>query len=227
VKGRQAKPAHNIDPMTQTMRDRVEQLGGLQVLMIDHQDSFVHNLAGYFRQFGVELTTLRPALARQALSRNRYDLVILSPGPARPADYAMSQTIELCVRRKLPLFGVCLGLQGLVEYFGGELAVLGYPMHGKSSRVQVQGGVQLDGLGEHFEAGRYHSLYASRIPDCLQVVAASEDNVPMAVEHKSLPLMAVQFHPESILTLEGNAGLKLIANVVDYACSLKTKSKTG
>ncbi|MBT8146556.1 MAG: anthranilate synthase component I, partial [Gammaproteobacteria bacterium] len=227
VKGKQAKPADTIDPMMQALRNRLEQLGGLQVLMIDHQDSFVHNLAGYFRQFGVELTTLRPALARQALARNRYDLVILSPGPARPADYAMSQSIDLCVRKKLPLFGVCLGLQGLVEYFGGELAVLDYPMHGKSSRVLVQGGVQLNGLGEHFEAGRYHSLYARRIPDCLQVVATSEDDVPMAVEHKSLPLMAVQFHPESILTLEGNAGLKLIANVVDYACSLKTKSETG
>ena len=227
VRGSKNRPQHETDPFAQNVRKRLHLQGGLRVLMIDHQDSFVHNLASYFRQFGVDLVTLRPELARQALSRNYYDLVILSPGPARPGDYAMDQTIELCLRKRFPVFGVCLGLQGLVEYFGGELATLDFPMHGKSSLVCVHGGVQLNGLGGQFEAGRYHSLYAGRTPACLKVVATCEDGVPMAIEHESLPLMAVQFHPESILTLDGNAGLRLIGNVVDYASALKMKSKTG
>jgi len=227
VRGAKAKPVQQEDPFRHNVRNHLRQQGGLRALMIDHQDSFVHNLAGYFRQFDVELTTLRPQLARKALRSNHYDLAILSPGPARPADYDMDQTIELCVRKNLPVFGVCLGLQGLVEYFGGELKTLDYPMHGKATQVCSQGGIQLGGLGEQFEAGRYHSLYAGKVPGCLQVVASSDDGVPMAIEHESLPVMAVQFHPESILTLEGNAGLKLIGNVVDYACAMKAQSQTG
>jgi anthranilate synthase len=227
VRGVNARSPQKGDLFVANARTELRKQGGLRVLMIDHQDSFVHNLAAYFRQFGVDLTTLRPGLARQALNRNRYDLVILSPGPARPEDYSMSRSIELCVRKKITLFGVCLGLQGLVEHFGGELGTLDYPMHGKSSVINVHGGVQLAGLGEQFEAGRYHSLFARRVPDCLRVVATSADGIPMAVEHRTKPLLAVQFHPESILTLEGNAGLKLVGNVVDYASGLKMQSKTG
>ena len=139
----------------------------------------------------------------------------------------MNLTIELCVRRKIPVFGVCLGLQGIVEYCGGELGMLDYPMHGKPSQVDNLGGVLLDGLGQQFSAGRYHSLYANHVPDCLRVVARTEDGVPMAIEHVSLPLLAVQFHPESIMTLEKNAGLRLVGNVVNYAFGRKTRSKTG
>jgi anthranilate synthase len=98
-------------------------------------------------------------------------------------------------------------------------------MHGKPSFVRNLGGVQLDGLGERFEAGRYHSLFASRVPECLKVVAATDDGVPMAIEHVSLPLLAVQFHPESILTLEDNAGLKLVGNVVNYASARKVEGE--
>jgi len=227
VKGAKVTNMQQDDPFRQNVRAHLREQGGLRVLMIDHQDSFVHNLASYFRQFGVELTTLRPELARKALQSNHYDLVILSPGPARPGNFAMDRTIELCVRKKLPVFGVCLGLQGLVEFFGGELATLEYPMHGKSTLINAHGGVQLSGLGDQLEAGRYHSLYAGRVPSCLRVTATSADGIPMAIEHDLLPLMAVQFHPESILTLEGNAGLKLIGNVVNYACALKMKSKVG
>ena len=97
----------------------------------------------------------------------------------------------------------------------------------KPSVIDIHGGIQLDGLGRQITAGRYHSLYASSVPSCLQVTAASADGIPMAVEHEALPIMAVQFHPESILTLEGNAGLRLVGNVVDYACACKMKSETG
>jgi len=208
----------------------------LRVLMIDHRDSFVHNLGSYFRVHGVHLQTLRPELARAALQREQFDLVILSPGPGRPDDFDLRATLDLCVQRAMPVFGVCLGLQGIVEYFGGELGVLDYPMHGKASLVQHSGGALFEDINEQFTAGRYHSLYARQVPDCLQVTArcvepsaddtAAEDaaangfpkeGIVMAVQHRSLPIMAVQFHPESILSLQARAGHQLVHNVVRYA----------
>lgn len=200
---------------------------GLRVLMVDHQDSFVHNLAAYFRQFGVDLVTLRPAAARKYLQAEPLDLVILSPGPARPADFAMGETLSLCMARQLPTFGVCLGLQGIVEHFGGQLGLLDYPMHGKPSRVLAGEGMLFRGLGSAFVAGRYHSLQATSVPACLKVTARDESGVVMAVEHRSLPVFAVQFHPESIMTLEDSLGLRLIANVVEYVSSATRLQQTG
>ncbi|UFN47378.1 anthranilate synthase component I [Roseomonas sp. OT10] len=184
------------------------------VLLVDHEDSFVHTLAGYFRAAGAEVTTLRPELAREELRQGRAaDLVVLSPGPGRPSDFAMSETLDLITRRNLPAFGVCLGLQGMVEHFGGALDVLAQPMHGKPSTIRRLGGRLLDGLPERFAVGRYHSLHARRVvlPAELVVTAETEeDAVVMAVEHARLPLAAVQFHPESLMTGPEEIGLPLV-----------------
>jgi anthranilate synthase len=120
------------------------------------------------------------------------------------------------VRRHIPAFGVCLGLQGMVEYLGGTLGVLDPPVHGKPSRIRVVGGRLFEGLPSEFTAGRYHSLFALRehLPAELEVTAESADGVVMAVEHRTLPLAAVQFHPESIMTLGEDVGLRLLANVM-------------
>ncbi len=185
---------------------------GLKALMVDHQDSFVHNLAAYFREFGVDVITLRPEAARDAIANEAIDFVILSPGPSEPAKFNMSATIDKALEVGLPVFGVCLGLQGLVEYFGGTLKVLGQPMHGKSSMVRHSGGRLFAGINPQFDAGRYHSLVADQVPDCLHVTARTEDNCVMAIEHRSLPIHAVQFHPESIMSLEGSMGHRLIHN---------------
>ena len=192
-----------------------EKIGaGLKLLMIDHQDSFVHNLSSYFRQCGVELITLRPSMARQWLNHNKVDMVLLSPGPCAPASFAMNETIDLCVKKQLPIFGVCLGLQGIVEYFGGRLGELDYPMHGKPSQITHTGSELFAGIEAEFTAGRYHSLIATEVPECLKVSARTEDGVVMAVEHAELPICAVQFHPESIMSLENKSGHQLVANVV-------------
>ena len=181
---------------------------GRRVLLIDHEDSFVHTLANYIRTTGAEVVTMRPDLARAELrAGGGHDLVVLSPGPGRPSDFAMAETLDLVVQRHLPVFGVCLGLQGIVEYFGGSLAVLDPPMHGKPSPVRVRGGRLLCGLPSEFIVGRYHSLHAVRstLPPELSVTAETEDGVVMAVEHQRLPIAAVQFHPESVMTLrDGN-----------------------
>ena len=186
----------------------------IQVLMIDHQDSFVHNLAAYFRQCGVELITLRPAAARKYLLQHPVDMVVLSPGPSTPSKFQMSDTISLCLDKNIAIFGVCLGLQGLVEYFGGTLSQLDYPMHGKASIITHHDSPLFTGIEKSFNAGRYHSLIAQNVPDCLSVSAFSANDVVMAIEHRSLPVAAVQFHPESLLSLENEMGLRLIANAV-------------
>ena len=190
---------------------------GRTVLMVDHRDSFVHTLAAYFRETGAEVVTLRAGFAPERIDGIAPDLVVLSPGPGVPSDFGVGDTIDAALARGLPLFGVCLGLQGIVEYFGGRLGALGYPMHGKPSTIRRRGGRLLAALPERFEAGRYHSLYGERegLPGCLEITAETDDGVVMAIEHRTLPVAAVQFHPESILTLGGEVGRRLVHEVVE------------
>jgi anthranilate synthase len=188
------------------------------VLLIDHEDSFVHTLANYLRQTGAKVKTLRHGFAESLLDEERPDLVVLSPGPGKPSDFKVPETIAACTKRQIPIFGVCLGLQSIVEAFGGELGILDYPQHGKVSRVSVvaDDSIAFKDLPQSFEVGRYHSLYAlpEKLPDELKVTALSEDGVIMAIEHQTLPIAGVQFHPESIMTLAEGVGLAIVQNVV-------------
>ncbi|MFZ3234259.1 MAG: anthranilate synthase component I [Stellaceae bacterium] len=189
---------------------------GRKVLLVDHEDSFVHTLANYIRATGAQVVTMRPGLARAELGAEAiFDLVVLSPGPGRPADFALDETLGLAIRRSLPVFGVCLGLQGIVEHFGGALDVLGTPCHGKPSAVHVLGGRLLCGLPAEFTVGRYHSLHARRaaLPPSLTVTAETVDGVVMAIEHVELPIAAVQFHPESVMTSAPQIGMPIIASM--------------
>jgi|TARA_B100001750_G_scaffold35326_1_gene25090 anthranilate synthase len=188
------------------------------VLLVDHMDSFVHTLGNYLRQTGADVTTQRTGFPLEDLSRLRPDLLVLSPGPGTPSDFAISNTIQAALALEIPIFGVCLGLQAVVEFFGGTLNQLVTPMHGKASPIQVTGGRLFAGLPAEFRAGRYHSLYARKdaIPASLEVTATSaDDDVVMAVEHKSLPINAVQFHPESIMSFDDEIGLRLVRNAVE------------
>ena len=193
---------------------------GKRIVMVDHEDSFVHTLAGYFRQTGAEVVTFRSGFPCERLREARPDLVLLSPGPGRPEDFALDETIAMALAEGLPIFGVCLGLQGLVVHYGGHLDTLEVPMHGKASEVTVLGGRLLEGLPGSFEAGRYHSLFArtDTLPECFELTARSADGVVMAIEHRELPVAAVQFHPESIMSLAGGAGMRLVHNVVSAFC---------
>lgn len=189
-----------------------------RVLLVDHLDSFVHTLANYLRQTGATVVTRRAGFPTEEISADDFDLIVLSPGPGRPDDFSIGPVVRATLDAGLPLFGVCLGLQGIVEYFGGELGQLATPMHGKPSAIRVVGGQLLDGLPKEFRAGRYHSLFARRseVPDALEVTAVSlDDDIVMAVEHRELPVAAVQFHPESIMSLDDGVGLALIRNAVD------------
>ena len=187
---------------------------GKRVLLIDHDDSFVHMLADYFRQVGATVTVVRHIHAQQMLNTQNYDLLVLSPGPGRPEDFGISKTIDAALGKKLPIFGVCLGVQAIGEYFGGHLGQLGQPAHGRPSRVQVRGGRLMRNLPNEIVIGRYHSLYVERdsVPEVLQVTASTEDGVAMALEHRSLPVGGVQFHPESLMSLGGEVGLRIVEN---------------
>jgi anthranilate synthase len=187
-----------------------------KILFVDHQDSFVHTLANYVRQTGAQVITLRAGFPFEVLEKEKWDMIFLSPGPGRPSDFGVADLVKACVERGLPVFGVCLGLQGMVEAFGGKLSLLDYPMHGKPSMIRNNRKGIFEGFPGTFKAGRYHSIYAKMedLPSCLERTAVSDDQVVMGVTHKELPMAAVQFHPESILTLKEDLGLKLLTNVV-------------
>jgi len=204
---------------TAVAAERSEAGAGSKLLLVDNDDCFIHTLANYARQTGAEVVTYRAGFPAELVARVAPDLILISPGPGRPADFGVPDLVKTAVRLGVPVFGVCLGLQGIVEAFGGELGVLDYPMHGKPSTVRNRGVGVFAGLPAEFQVGRYHSLFARRetFPECLEITAETEDGVIMGIRHRELPIEAVQFHPESILTAEGGHGLKLMENAMRLA----------
>ena len=192
---------------------------GIRILLVDHEDSFVHTLANYFRQTGAEVTTIRTPVPIETFDQIDPDLVVLSPGPGNPKDFGCAETIAETRRRDIPLFGVCLGLQAIAESYGGKLDQLDVPMHGKPSRITLQeNSLIFSGLDRQATIGRYHSLFANTesLPDEIRVTAKTDDGVVMGIEHQSEPVAAVQFHPESIMSLGQEAGMRMIENVVAH-----------
>jgi anthranilate synthase len=193
---------------------------GLKAIMIDHEDSFVHTLASYFRAFGMEVETYRCGMTADEISAKNPDLVIYSPGPGTPTDFGLPGLIQEVSKQKVPQFGVCLGLQGIVEAFGGKLTLLNEPKHGKIWHLDhVENGL-FEGVKNHCEVAAYHSIIADSkfLPDVLKVTARNEQKDVMAIQHEQLPIMAVQFHPESILTMKNDAGMKMVHNVIKGLC---------
>ncbi|MDS1269228.1 anthranilate synthase component I [Lipingzhangella sp. LS1_29] len=200
---------------------------GMRVLLVDFEDSFVNTLADYVRRHGAKVTTLRHGFPPRVLDELAPDLVILSPGPGLPADFGISVLLDELERRGIPVFGVCLGLQAMVEHAGGELCTLPEPKHGKPGQVEVRGGSLLAGLEDAtFTAARYHSTYTT--PERVKgfdVTAVAEDvgadgrriPVVMAVEDQRARRWAVQFHPESILSAA--VGEKIVDRVLRLARS--------
>jgi anthranilate synthase len=197
---------------------------GARLLLVDNDDCFIHTLANYARQTGAEVVTYRAGFPPDLMARLQPDLILISPGPGRPADFGVPALVRHAAQAGVPVFGVCLGLQGIVEAFGGELGVLDYPMHGKPSVVTHQNQGVFQGIPSPIQVGRYHSLYAipDKLPDVLEVTAMSDDGIIMGVRHRELPIEGVQFHPESLLTLEGEAGLKIIENMVRQSRAMRT-----
>ncbi len=212
------RDAHKPNDVS-TERSSSQVGGGRRILLVDHEDSFVHTLANYFRQTGANVTTVRSPVLDDVFDRIDPDLVVLSPGPGTPADFDCTATIKRARGRGLPIFGVCLGLQAIAEAYGGELRHLRLPVHGKPSRIRVsEPGLVFSGLGHAITVGRYHSIFAdpATLPADFKITAETDDGIVMAIEHKDQPVAAVQFHPESIMTLGQNAGMRMIENVVAH-----------
>jgi len=182
----------------------------MQVLMVDNYDSFTYNLVHLLQELGADVDVRQSneidAAGAQALNPDR---IVISPGPGRPAGAGNSIELIRSIGPTTPILGVCLGHQAIVEAFGGETGQARALLHGKASRVLHDGLGVFSGLGEAIEAGRYHSLAASRVPDALAVSARTEDGEVMAVRHRAHPIEGVQFHPESILT---PLGIRLLEN---------------
>ncbi|CAN5635489.1 aminodeoxychorismate/anthranilate synthase component II [soil metagenome] len=181
---------------------------GPRILVVDNYDSFVYNLVQYLGELGAEPEVVRnyELTAAEALAR-RPDGVLISPGPGTPADAGISnEVVAGCTEARLPLLGVCLGLQCIGEVFGGRVVRAPEVMHGKTSLVSHRGEGVFAGLPDPLEATRYHSLVVERssVPAVLEITAESDDGVVMGLRHRQAPTEGVQFHPESILSVGGH-----------------------
>ncbi len=179
---------------------------GPRVLVIDNYDSFVYNLVQELGELGARPEVHRnDAIDVAGIRAARPDLVLVSPGPGRPADAGVSAAVVRELAGEVPILGVCLGHQCIGEVFGGDIVPAPTLMHGKTSAIHHDGSGLFAGLPEPFTATRYHSLVVdpSTVPDVLRVTATTADGVVMGVAHRTLPVWGVQFHPESILSPDG------------------------
>ena len=186
-----------------------------KVLILDNFDSFTYNLADFFRQLGCVVKVYRNTVAPEMLDKEEFDLLVLSPGPSVPRNAGNLMAVIQRFYRIKPILGVCLGHQALVEFFGGTLANIA-PVHGKSQSITHDGRGIFTGLEQGVKVARYHSWAAAAIPPDLEITAQTTDGTVMAVRHKSLPIEGIQFHPESVLSMRDNAGMRMLKNVVQH-----------
>jgi anthranilate synthase/aminodeoxychorismate synthase-like glutamine amidotransferase len=171
------------------------------ILLIDNYDSFTYNLAHLFGELGAEVVVRRnDELDADGAERLAPTHLVVSPGPGRPAESGATLAVLGRLTPSTPTLGVCLGHQAIVELFGGEVGAARELVHGSATPVSHDGRGVYRGLPLPFDAGRYHSLAATRVPEVLEVTATSPDGEVMGVRHRELPVEGVQFHPESVLT---------------------------
>ncbi|HPO68674.1 MAG TPA: aminodeoxychorismate/anthranilate synthase component II [Anaerohalosphaeraceae bacterium] len=197
------------------------------VLFIDNFDSFTYNLVDEFAKRQCSAKVYRADVPLEALDtayqQFHPDLLVISPGPGNPDTAGVTLKAIDFFKDKLPIFGVCLGHQAIIQYFGGVIEHAPEVMHGKPSRITHTGKGIFEGLENPLQAGRYHSLYAFALPECLEKTA-EYGSIIMGIEHKELPIYGVQFHPESVLTPTGG---KIIENMLNIAHNLKTDRQTS
>jgi anthranilate synthase/aminodeoxychorismate synthase-like glutamine amidotransferase len=185
------------------------------LLVIDNYDSFTYNLVQYFGELGANLQVFRnDRITLEEIDRLQPEKLCVSPGPGTPQDAGISRNAIRTFGPRIPVLGVCLGHQAIGDVFGGDVVRAPRLMHGKTSAIHHSGKGVFAGLPNPFEATRYHSLIVQRdtLPDCLEVTAQTDQDEIMGLQHREFPIHGVQFHPESILTLEGK---KLLRNFLE------------
>lgn len=187
-----------------------------KILLIDNYDSFTHNLRHYLGELGAEVDVVRnDALGVDDVLKMGLDGVMISPGPGTPEDAGIClELISAAAKAGLPLMGVCLGHQAIGQAFGGKVIRAPQPMHGKVSNIIRRNRGLFEGLPNPFKATRYHSLIVERssLPDCLEIMAETEDQLIMGLQHKQHNIHGVQFHPESIASEHGHDILRNFLN---------------
>ena len=185
------------------------------ILVIDNYDSFTYNLVQYLGELGSRIETYRnDKITLNDISGVNPEKIIISPGPGYPSGAGISEEVIKKFAPRVPILGVCLGHQAVAEVFGGKIVRAGRLMHGKTSLIHHDGKSIFKGIRNPFEATRYHSLLVERktLPDELLITAETDSGEIMALRHKELKVYGVQFHPESILTVEGK---KILKNFLD------------
>lgn len=198
----------------------------MRLLLLDNFDSFTYNLLDYFRQLGCAVQVVRNDVPVAQFETLEFDALVLSPGPGTPAAAGNLLAVIAAWHRRVPMLGVCLGHQALAEFFGATIARASRPMHGKVSEITVAPEAALfKGLPPQMTVTRYHSLVASNLPPALQAIAhtTGEAREIMALQHTTLPLTGVQFHPEALLTTHG---LAMLRNWVRY-CIIVEEGPVG
>jgi anthranilate synthase component II len=176
------------------------------ILLIDNYDSFTYNLAHLLEELGAEVKVVRnDKIDADEAERLAPSHLVISPGPGRPENAGVSLEIVERLGPRVPTLGVCLGHQAIIEAFGGEVGQAQRLVHGKASEIAHDGQGLFSGLPDPLQGGRYHSLAATRVPEELEVCATTDDGEVMAVRHRELPVVGIQFHPESVLTPDGPA----------------------
>jgi anthranilate synthase component 2 len=180
------------------------------VLVVDNYDSFTYNLVEYVSQHGIDVAVLKNTATLEEVRAVDPEGIVVSPGPGHPKhdrDVGVTMAVLRELSPEVPTLGVCLGLEAAVHEYGGAVGRAPRPIHGKAFPVDHDGKGVFRGLDQGFQAGRYHSLVATRVPDCFDVTATTDDEgaeLVMGIRHESYPLEAVQFHPESVLTGVGH-----------------------
>jgi anthranilate synthase component II len=186
----------------------------MRVLVLDNFDSFTYNLVDFFRQLGCSVKVFRNTVRPEALDKEQFDLLVLSPGPSIPRNAGNMMAVIDRFHQSKAILGVCLGHQALIEYFGGTITNIA-PVHGKSVPIQHDGRGLFTGIEQDVAVARYHSWAGQVIPPDLEISARTDDSVVMAVRHKRLPIEGIQFHPESVLSMKNNAGMRMLRNAVE------------
>lgn len=182
------------------------------LLVIDNYDSFTYNLVQYLGELGAQIEVRRNnEVTVEEIERLKPERIVISPGPGTPDDAGVSLEVVKRFAGRFPILGVCLGHQAIGQAFGGKVIRAPELMHGKASEICHDGKTIFEGLKDHFDAGRYHSLIVERVslPACLEISAFTTGDIIMGLRHRELKVEGVQFHPESILTEDGK---KLLAN---------------
>jgi anthranilate synthase/aminodeoxychorismate synthase-like glutamine amidotransferase len=184
------------------------------IFILDNYDSFTYNLVQYMGELGAELVVHRnDRISCDEIEALAPERIVVSPGPCTPNEAGISMELVHRFAGKVPILGVCLGHQSIGQVFGGTVSRAPYIMHGKTSLIHHDDSGVYAGLSNPFEATRYHSLIVERdsVPECLEIVAETEDGLVMGLRHRELDVEGVQFHPESILTSEGK---NLLSNFI-------------